>query len=208
MAEQETTWSLTIMDRSWLVSGYCVYSTTMPYSTEGRLATATLRVVDRATVIEADRAPGGWPSRALPAPGRGCGGRVDSKVEKLLSSIHRQTPWCMTSLIRLVRSPDTSFSSYLGKLQHFLTSGLHSYFPFHLPDLHACFYLSHITLPQSIIVVLPKYFLHISSFSFLLLLQFNVMRLVPGWLVDYYHAVNLIWVMLCFLHSLHVSHSL
>lgn len=80
------------MDRSWLVSGYCVYSTAMHSSTGGRLATATLRVADRAAVIEADRASGGWPSRALLAPGRGYGGRVDSRAEKLLPSIHRQTP--------------------------------------------------------------------------------------------------------------------
>lgn len=51
MAEKETTWSLTIMDRSWLVSGYCVYSAALCYSTGGRLAAATLRVADRAVSL-------------------------------------------------------------------------------------------------------------------------------------------------------------
>lgn len=60
-------------------------------------------------VIEADRASGGWPSRALLAPGRDCGGRVDTSAEELLPSIHRQALWRMTLLIWVARSSDTSF---------------------------------------------------------------------------------------------------
>lgn len=36
MAEEETTWSLTIMDRSWLDSGYFVYSTAVRTAAGGR----------------------------------------------------------------------------------------------------------------------------------------------------------------------------
>ncbi len=48
------------------------------------VAAAALRV--------ADRASGGWPSRALLAPGRDCRGRVDSRQEELPPSTHGQAP--------------------------------------------------------------------------------------------------------------------
>ncbi|KAK2893663.1 hypothetical protein Q8A73_016147 [Channa argus] len=42
---------LTILDRSWLASGHCVYPTAMHYSTGGRLVAATLMVADRAVSL-------------------------------------------------------------------------------------------------------------------------------------------------------------
>lgn len=66
MAEKETTWNLTIMDRSWLVSGYCVYSAAMCYSTGGRLAAST-QGGRQSCIIEADRGSDCWPGSLLPA---------------------------------------------------------------------------------------------------------------------------------------------
>lgn len=61
-------------------------------------------------VIEADRASGGWPSRALLAPGRDYRGRVDSRDEDLLPCcMDMQAPWWMTPLICVVRSLVASF---------------------------------------------------------------------------------------------------
>lgn len=54
------------MDRSWLVSGYCVYSAAMCYSTGGRLAAAT-QGGRQSCVTEADRGSVGWPGSLLPA---------------------------------------------------------------------------------------------------------------------------------------------
>lgn len=85
MAEQETTWSLTIMDGSWLVSGNCVYSTAMLYSTGGRANCSRTEGGWQSCVIEADRASGGWPSRA---PLGIVSGRVDSGKEDSVPSMH------------------------------------------------------------------------------------------------------------------------